>query len=69
MPKAEKTEKKPKAAKKEKGTREPSAYNLFMKTELPRIKKNDASLSHKDAFKLAAANWKTAAENPANQTK
>ncbi|KAJ3207643.1 hypothetical protein HDU67_007343 [Dinochytrium kinnereticum] len=65
MPKAEKTAK----PKKEKSTREPSAYNLFMKAELPRIKKADANLSHKDAFKLAASNWKTSSENPANQAK
>ncbi|KAI8832734.1 hypothetical protein BC829DRAFT_365937, partial [Chytridium lagenaria] len=49
-----------------KATRAPSAYNLYMKAELPRIKKADPSLSHKDAFRLVASNWKTSPENPAN---
>ncbi|KAI8832735.1 hypothetical protein BC829DRAFT_88086 [Chytridium lagenaria] len=43
MPKAEKESK----GKKEKSTRQPSAYNLFMKTELPRIKKADTTLTIK----------------------
>ena len=53
MPKAAKktTEKKVKAKK------GPSAYNLFMKSELAKIKKADPKLDHKEAFKKAAANW------------
>ena len=34
-----------------------SAYNLFMKTEIPKVKKANPKLSHKDAFKRAAANY------------
>jgi len=34
-----------------------SSYNIFMKTEIPKVKENDPSLKHKEAFKLAASNW------------
>ena len=34
-----------------------SAYNLFMKTEIPKVKKANPKLSHKEAFKRAAANY------------
>jgi hypothetical protein len=37
--------------------RQPSAYNLFMKTEIARIKGLQPELSHKEAFKEAAKNW------------
>lgn len=33
-----------------------SPYNLFMKTELPKVKKANPSLNHKEAFKVAAQN-------------
>lgn len=36
--------------------RAPSPYNLFMQTELPKVKKANPSLSHKEAFKVAAQN-------------
>ncbi|KAJ3351941.1 histone acetyltransferase 1 [Entophlyctis luteolus] len=58
-----------KIEKTEKGPRTPSAYNLFMKTELPDVKAKDPSLSHKDAFKVAANNWKASPLNPANSKK
>ena len=35
-----------------------SAYNLFMKTEIPKVKKENPNMNHKDAFKKAAANYK-----------
>ena len=35
-----------------------SAYNLFMKTEIPKVKKANPKLSHQQAFKKAAANYK-----------
>ena len=38
--------------------RELSAYNKFMKTEIQKVKKADPSLSHQEAFKKAAGNWK-----------
>jgi len=44
--------------------RQPSAYNLFMKTEVARIKQENTGLSHKEAFKEAARNWGTSAANP-----
>ncbi|KAJ3070707.1 hypothetical protein HDU98_006254 [Podochytrium sp. JEL0797] len=65
--KKEKPEKAEKGEKVEKAPRKPSAYNLFMKTELPKVKIADPTITHKDAFKVAAGNWKTAAENPANK--
>ena len=33
-----------------------SPYNLFMQTELPKVKKANPSLNHKEAFKAAAQN-------------
>lgn len=56
----------PKADAKPKGTkaRAPSAYNKFMKDEIVKVKKDNPALTHKEAFKIAAANWKTSAENP-----
>ncbi|KAI9342914.1 hypothetical protein BDR26DRAFT_858981 [Obelidium mucronatum] len=53
--------------KKDKSVRAPSAYNVFMKTELPRVKAEDPNLSHKDAFKIVAANWKDSPLNPVNK--
>ena len=38
--------------------RAPSAFNLFMKSELTRLKKANPSLNHKVAFVQAAHNWK-----------
>ena len=35
----------------------PSKYNEFMKSEIADVKKNNTSLSHKEAFSKAAANW------------
>eukprot|EP01100_Stratorugosa_tubuloviscum_P012499 TRINITY_DN595_c4_g1_i1.p1 TRINITY_DN595_c4_g1~~TRINITY_DN595_c4_g1_i1.p1 ORF type:complete len:128 (+),score=69.19 TRINITY_DN595_c4_g1_i1:166-549(+) len=53
-----------KAGKKTDGDkRKPSAYNNFVKKEMAKIKAEDGSIAHKDAFKLAAARWKTAPEN------
>ncbi|KAJ3150569.1 hypothetical protein HDU89_002976 [Geranomyces variabilis] len=51
------------------GKRGPSPYNLFMKTELAKVKEKEPSIAHKDAFKKAAANWATAPENPKNSAK
>ncbi|ORX78561.1 hypothetical protein K493DRAFT_321197 [Basidiobolus meristosporus CBS 931.73] len=49
------------------GGKKLSPYNKFMKTELPKVKAEDPSISHKDAFKVAAGRWKASAENPANK--
>jgi hypothetical protein len=56
-----------KAAAAPKAKKAPSAYNTFMKTEIAKVKKAQPSLDHKEAFKVAAANWKTSKENPANK--
>merc|ERR1712072_1019170 len=49
-----------KGEKKDKVKRPPSAYNLFMKSELPKVKKANPKLDHKQAFAKAAGNWKNA---------
>ncbi|KAF9970120.1 hypothetical protein BGZ73_007269 [Actinomortierella ambigua] len=41
-----------------------SAYNQFMKTELPKFKSKNPGLSHKEAFKQVAQQWKTSSQNP-----
>ncbi|CAG8548197.1 21405_t:CDS:2 [Gigaspora rosea] len=46
-----------------------SPYNKFMKTELAKVKTENPTLNHKEAFKMAAQRWKDSAENPKNQTK
>nr|CAG4712755.1 unnamed protein product [Naegleria fowleri] len=43
--------------KKEKGNRQPNAYNIFMKSEIQRIRTTHTELTQKQAFKLAANNW------------
>ena len=35
-----------------------SAYNLFMKTEIPKVKKENLKISHKEIFKKVASNYK-----------
>lgn len=42
---------------KKRGTRKQSPYNKFMKIEIKKVKKENPSMDHKDAFKLAASNW------------
>jgi len=34
-----------------------SAFNIFMKTEIKKVKNANKNLSHMDAFKQAAKNW------------
>ena len=48
-----------KKGKKGKGTkkRKVSAYNLFMKSELAKVKKANPKMDHKAAFTAAAQNW------------
>ena len=36
----------------------PSAYNLFVKDEISRIRSENTSVNPKDLMKLAAENWK-----------
>ena len=47
--------------------RQPSQYNLFMKTEVARIKQTQPELTHKEAFKEAARNWGVSDQNPAKR--
>ena len=34
-----------------------SPYNIFMKTEIKKVKKENPKLTHQQAFKKAAGNW------------
>ncbi|CAG8788169.1 3152_t:CDS:2, partial [Dentiscutata erythropus] len=49
------TKSKPKAEAKEK--KPPTVYNLFMRSQLPKIKAENPGLEHKAAFKLVAEAW------------
>lgn len=44
--------------KKEKKPRAPSAFNLYMKEAIPSVKAANPGISHGDAFKKAAEEWK-----------
>ncbi|KAI8324092.1 hypothetical protein GQ54DRAFT_251523, partial [Martensiomyces pterosporus] len=44
-----------------------SPYNVFFQRELKRIKQENPSISHKEAFKQAGLNWRTSPENPKNK--
>ncbi|CAN1310891.1 Axial regulator YABBY 4 [Linum perenne] len=41
----------------EKRQRAPSAYNRFIKEEIKRLKSENPTMAHKDAFSMAAKNW------------
>ena len=47
--------------------RQPSVYNIFMNKRLAEIKCEDPTLDHKEAFMMAAHEWKDSPENPANK--
>ncbi|CAG8737974.1 22468_t:CDS:2 [Gigaspora margarita] len=49
---------KEKSAKKSTGAKKLSPYNKFMKTELAKVKAENPTLNHKEAFKQAAQRWK-----------
>ncbi|KAJ2081590.1 hypothetical protein H4R24_002211 [Coemansia sp. RSA 988] len=44
-----------------------SPYHVFFQRELKRIKEDNPTMSHKDAFKQAGLNWRTSPQNPKNQ--
>ncbi|WP_157878772.1 hypothetical protein [Streptomyces sp. CT34] len=46
------------------GGKKISAYNQFMKDELPKFQAKHPDMSHKDAFKEVAGMWKTSPTNP-----
>jgi len=56
-PKASTTKPKAKSTPKKK-PRKPSAYNVYMKKELARLKKKHPRSSHTVLFKRAAKSWK-----------
>jgi hypothetical protein len=62
-----KSDAKPAAKAVTKVKRAPSLYNLFMKTELAKVKKADPTLDHKAAFTKAAGNWGSSSQNPKNK--
>lgn len=43
-----------------------SAYNVFMKSEVARVKAEHPQLAHREAFKLAAERWQASPMNPQN---
>ena len=42
------------------------AYNVFMQSEVARVKAERPELPHREAFKMAAENWQTSTMNPQN---
>jgi len=50
--------------KEEKAKRPPTAYQLYMKDTLAKVKAENSEMSHADAFKKVASMWKDADENP-----
>ncbi|ORZ03503.1 hypothetical protein BCR43DRAFT_430091 [Syncephalastrum racemosum] len=44
-----------------------TAYQAYMKIELPKMKRDNPQMSHREAFKMAAQSWHTSPENPKNQ--
>ncbi|CAE6457255.1 unnamed protein product [Rhizoctonia solani] len=71
MPRAasEKTSKKAKAspAAGAGSKKKSSPYNVYMKSELARLKEKNPEMSHKERFKMAATSWADSSENPKNQ--
>ncbi|KAG8898473.1 hypothetical protein FS837_009366 [Tulasnella sp. UAMH 9824] len=67
MPKAA-TERKTKSSTSSGGgtKKKASAYNVFMKTELAKLKAKNPDQPHKERFKQAAAAWANSKENPKN---
>lgn len=51
-------------APKTKAPRELSAYNIFVREEISRLKASDPAIDHGAAWKKASGAWKTAASNP-----
>jgi hypothetical protein len=43
--------------KKVKGTREPNAYNIFMKEKVKELKSENSALTNQEAFKFGAQAW------------
>jgi len=43
-----------------------SAYNVFMKAEVAKVKAEHPELPHREAFKMAAERWQASPMNPQN---
>ena len=54
--------------KSEKKKRGPTAYNLFIKAEMERLRAADTALNHKVAMAMAVAAWKAKANNTSETT-
>ena len=54
------------STKKLTGPKTPSPYNKFMKDQISIIKKDNPELTHKEAFRQAAAKWNESDLNPKN---
>ena len=55
--KTEKSKTKTEKTKTEKSKRPPTAYQIFMKEEIARLKDSHPKLEHKERFSMAAQNW------------
>ena len=44
--------------------REPTAYNIFVKEELRKVKDERPDLHHREAFRLVTQRWQTSDKNP-----
>ncbi|KAF8594802.1 hypothetical protein BDV93DRAFT_458312, partial [Ceratobasidium sp. AG-I] len=44
-----------------------SPYNVYMKSELAKLKEKNPDMPHKERFKLAATTWATSSDNPKNK--
>ncbi|CAG8518766.1 5265_t:CDS:2 [Ambispora leptoticha] len=58
---------KEKTTKRSSGAKKLTQYNKFMKSELVKVKAENPTVNHKDAFKLVAQRWKESPENPKNK--
>ena len=57
MPPKKKPPKEKSPKKTEKSKRAPTAYQIFMKEEIARLKESHPKLEHKERFSMAAQNW------------
>ena len=57
QPKKKPLAKEKSVTKTEKSKRPPTAYQIFMKEEIARLKDSHPKLEHKERFSMAAQNW------------
>ena len=51
-----------------KKSRKLSPFNIFMKAELKRVKKAHPNMDHREAFKMAAKNWKGSSKSASSKS-